>query len=254
MDGNEADRAEQDADPWARNARWWQEHFTGGADPEYEEQILPLAAEHLAGSRRVLDVGAGEGQVSRVAAGLEATPEFVVGVEPVASHLDLAAQRAGGPLYVRAAADALPIVDGGCDAVVICLVLEHVADHAPVIEDVARVLETGGRFLLFLNHPLLQAPGSGWIDDQVLGEQYWRVGGYLDVDVSTEEVAPGVTLPFVHRPLSEYVNTLAAHGLVVEHMAEPAPPPGFLARAPEYEQQAGFPRLLLIVARRSPRG
>ena len=43
--------------------------FTAGADAEYEEQILPLAAEHLDGCRRVLDVGAGEGQVARLAAG-----------------------------------------------------------------------------------------------------------------------------------------------------------------------------------------
>ena len=28
-------------------------------------------------------------------------------------------------------------------------------------------------------------------------------------DVSEEEVAPGVFLPFVHRPLSRYVNTMA---------------------------------------------
>jgi len=41
---------------WDRHARWWQSEFTAGADPEYEDQILPLVARHLAGSRRVLDV------------------------------------------------------------------------------------------------------------------------------------------------------------------------------------------------------
>ncbi|HLG00064.1 MAG TPA: hypothetical protein VI916_06310, partial [Acidimicrobiia bacterium] len=97
-----------------------------------------------------------------------------------------------------------------------------------------------------------QAPGSGWIDDHILDEQYWRVGGYLDVDVTMEEVAPGVVLPFVHRPLSQYINAMAEFGLVIERMEEPPPPPGFLARAPEYLQQAAIPRLLLIVARRTP--
>ena len=33
-----------------QNAGWWQEHFTDGADPEYEEQILPLVDVHLAGA------------------------------------------------------------------------------------------------------------------------------------------------------------------------------------------------------------
>ena len=41
---------EPDADLWEQNAQWWQEGFTDGADPEYEEQILPLAAECLAGA------------------------------------------------------------------------------------------------------------------------------------------------------------------------------------------------------------
>lgn len=47
---------------WERNAAWWQGAFTEGADPEYEEQILPLVAERLGGCRRVLEVGTGEGQ------------------------------------------------------------------------------------------------------------------------------------------------------------------------------------------------
>jgi hypothetical protein len=46
---------------WERNAAWWQGAFTEGADPEYEEQILPLVAERLGGCRRVLVVGTGEG-------------------------------------------------------------------------------------------------------------------------------------------------------------------------------------------------
>jgi excinuclease ABC subunit C len=53
--------------------------------------------------------------------------------------------------------------------------------------------EPGGRFLFFLNHPLLQTPNSGWIDDQVLDppEQYWRIGPYLVEDETIEEVEKG---------------------------------------------------------------
>jgi hypothetical protein len=112
------------------------------------------------------------------------------------------------------------------------------------------VLRPGGRFAFFLNHPLLQVPESGWVDDHVIDppEQYWRIGEYLVEDESVEEIAPGVHLPFIHRPLSRYVNALAANGLLVVRMEEPAPPPGFLAKAPEYEHAATIPRLLLLVA------
>jgi len=236
-------------DPWETHAGWWQDGFTDGADAEYEEQILPLAEEHLAGATHVLDVGTGEGQLARRAVGLGAR---VVGVDPTPSQVRAAAERGGGPSYARSGAEQLPFADGSFDAVVTCLVFEHLLDPEPPIREVARVLEPGGRFLFFLNHPLLQAPDSGWVDDQIMEppEQYWRVGAYLVEDVRDEEVAPGVVLPFVHRPLSRYLNLMVDAGLDLRRMLEPAPPPGFLARASEYRQAATIPRLLLLVAER----
>ncbi|MDQ3147888.1 MAG: class I SAM-dependent methyltransferase, partial [Actinomycetota bacterium] len=72
-------------DPWEANARWWQEGFTDGADAEYTEQILPLAAEHLGGARSVLDVGTGEGQLARLASGAGPV-DLVVGVDPTVAQ------------------------------------------------------------------------------------------------------------------------------------------------------------------------
>jgi SAM-dependent methyltransferase len=235
-------------DLWERNAGWWQEGFTDGADAEYEEQILPLARECLAGAKRVLDVGTGEGQIARLVAREGAA--LVVGVDPTIAQLKLAHERSGGACYARANADALPFPDHAFDAVVVCLVFEHIAEHEPAIAEISRVLEPGGRFAFFLNHPLLQAPNSGWIVDHILDEQYWRIGPYLLEDVSMEELAPGVVLPFVHRPLSQYVNAMAACGLLIDRMEEPMPPEGFLARAAEYRDAATIPRLLLMVARK----
>ncbi len=234
------------SDVWETHAAWWQKEFTGGADVEYEEQILPLAAEHLAGARRVLDLGCGEGQIARLACDKRA--ELVVGIDGSAAQIEEAVRRAGGPLYLLGRAERLPFPASAFDAVITCLVLEHLADLDAALDEVARVLAPGGRFLLFTNHPLFQTPGSGWIDDRVVDppEQYWRVGPYLPESVTVEEVDAGVKLPFFHRPLSRYVNGLAARGLVLAHMDEPAPPPGFVAAAPEYEGAATIPRLLLI--------
>jgi hypothetical protein len=95
-------------------------------------------------------------------------------------------------------------------------------------------------------------PNSGWIDDQFLDppEQYWRIGPYLVEDETIEEVEKDVFIPFIHRPLSRYVNALAGNGLLLEQMVEPAPPPGFLARAEEYEAASTIPRLLYLRTRK----
>lgn len=240
-------------DLWETHAEWWIDGFTAGADPEYEEQILPLAAAELAGAGRVLDVGCGDGQVSRLAAAGGAS--LVVGIDPTWNQVKVAHERGGGVHVSRAGADALPFADSTFDAVVACLVFEHIHDVDAAIAEVARVLRPDGRFCFFLNHPLLQTPGSGWIDDQVLDppEQYWRIGAYLVEDLSIEEVEKDVFIPFVHRPLSRYVNALCENGLLIERMLEPAPPPGFLARADEYLAASTIPRLLYLRSRKVPR-
>jgi SAM-dependent methyltransferase len=234
---------------WEAHTTWWVQGFTEGADAEYTEQIMPMAAAHLAGARSVLDIGCGEGQVARLAAGLLGV-ERVVGIDPTWAQLAVARERGGGVSYSQGVAASLPFPTASFDAAVACLVFEHIDDADAAIAEVGRVLAPGGRFLFFLNHPLLQTPGSGWIDDRILGEQYWRIGPYLVEDKTLEEVDKDVWIPFVHRPLSRYVNALVEAGLLITRMEEPAPPPGFLARAAEYAEAATIPRLLFLLCER----
>ncbi len=240
---------------WEAHAGWWQAEFTDGIDPEYTEQILPLIADQLteAGVRAeagaILDIGTGEGQVARF---LIERGHRVVGVDPVAAQIAEAGRRGGGGVYAMAAADRLPFPDGSFPGAVACLVYEHIDALDSAIAETARVLAPGGVFVFLLNHPLLQTPGSGWIDDQIIEppEQYWRIGPYLVESATIEEVQKEVFIRFIHRPLSRYVNALAANGLLVEQMLEPAPPDGFLAQAPQYESAATVPRLLALRCRR----
>lgn len=238
-----------DTDLWEQHAAWWQYEFTDGADPEYVEQILPLAESLFSGHGSVLDIGTGEGQIARL---LQTRGCDVVGIDPTHNQITEAVRRGGGPLYARAGAHRLPFDDAAFDAVVACLVFEHIEALDEALSEVARVLRPGGRFALFLNHPLLQTPGSGWIDDHMVDppEQYWRIGRYLRETENVEEVELGVFIPFIHRPLGRYVNAMADAGLVLRRLLEPPPPPGFLERAPGYVAAADVPRLLVLVAER----
>lgn len=236
-----------DNELWDKHAQWWLDGFTGGVDPEYEEQIIPLAREELAGFKKVLDVGCGDGQIARA---LAAQGSEVLGIDPTELHISVARERAGGPTYEIGSALHLPVEDSSQDAVVACLVFEHIDDVDTALSEVARVLKPEGQFSFFLNHPLLQTPGSGWIDDHIIDppEQYWRIGPYLVETESIEEVEKDVFIRFLHRPLSRYINSLIANGLVIERMLEPSPPMGFLERAPEYALAHTVPRLLYLRA------
>jgi SAM-dependent methyltransferase len=276
---------------WEVNAGWWQESFTEGADPEYREQIVPLLQDLLtaAAPATVLDVGCGEGQLSRVSARLPGV-RLVVGVDPTRAQLETARQRqpapgpvTGGPgadgpirgdetsnqvpvddgrvdrlantgpekvMYARGTATALPFPDGYFDAAFACLVFEHIEDVAAALAEAGRALAPGGTFILFMNHPLLQAPGSGWVDDDILGEQYWRIGPYLAENHAVEEVDKNIWIPFIHRPLSIYVNALVRAGLYITRMLEPPPPEGFLEKAAEYRRADAFPRLMVLEAKK----
>ena len=247
MTGN----ADDGGDLWEVHARWWQDDFTDGADPEYRSRSCrsprrtsPARDEcSTSAAARVRSRG------SRSAAGAS----LVVGVDPTGRRSSSRPSGAGDRCTGAASASALPFADASFDAVVACLVFEHIDEVDDAIAEVGRVLVAGGRFLFFLNHPLLQTPNSGWIDDQMLDppEQYWRIGAYLVEDRTIEEVEKDVFIPFVHRPLSRYVNAMAAAGLVVRRMDEPAPPPGFLARAAEYAAAATIPRLLFLRAEKT---
>jgi SAM-dependent methyltransferase len=241
---------------WDEHAEWWRRTFTKGADPEYDGEIIPIVVRELGECRRILDIGCGEGQVARalvdVAPGRRAP--VVVGLDP--SYLQirnaLVEPSGSGLSYLQGAGERLPFPDEAFDGAFCCLSIEHADDPDAVLAEAARVLAPGGRFLLLINHPIHQGPDSGFIDDRILGERYWRVGPYLRESVIVEEVDADVSIPFSHRPLHRYINPLAALDVVMTAMFEPPPIPEFLLGSIEPEFEAWIPRLLAMRFERRP--
>src|SRR5262245_28987324 len=104
-------RADSSPQDWDQVAGWWQENFSQGADPEYEEQILPLVVELVGTARRIVEVGTGEGQVARALAGAGTPRRTVLGVDVTRNQLVAAVERGGGPAYVQSSAERLPVAD-----------------------------------------------------------------------------------------------------------------------------------------------
>jgi SAM-dependent methyltransferase len=101
---------------------------------------------NVAAGERVLDVGCGDGAF---ASALVAAGVSVAGADVARSALARAALRApGAELGLIEAGEPWPFEDGAFDAVWAGEVLEHVADTAPWLSELRRVLRPGGRLLL----------------------------------------------------------------------------------------------------------
>ncbi len=107
-----------------------------------------------------------------------------------------------------------PLPDASADVVVDSLVLEHVADLAPVYAEAARVLRAGGQLYLCELHPYRQ----------------WRGGQAHFSDAATGET---VYVPARVHSVSEHVNGGLAAGFALRHLGEwvePGAAPGALPR------------------------
>ena len=101
-----------------------------------------LSAARVGPGARVLDVGAGTGELASRA---EALGAEVTAVDPDPGMLDLAASVLGGGRVQRAALPDLPFADDTFDAVLANFVVNHVRDPRAGVRELARVTAAGGR-------------------------------------------------------------------------------------------------------------
>jgi SAM-dependent methyltransferase len=104
---------------------------------------------------RVIDIGCGEGQLTRALAKLGA---HVTGYDPFIAETEPVAHGAGTYRLAKASADAIPEPDGAADLVLFVFSLHHVpaAKLAGALAEARRVLRPSGR--LYVAEPLAQGP------------------------------------------------------------------------------------------------
>ncbi len=206
-------------------AEWYDQWL--GAHAMRDDPYFP-AAEALMGDvagLRICDLACGQGRVARHLADHGAR---VVGVDlsarllAIARRLEAAEPR--GIEYLRADARTLDgVADASFDGVLCFMALMDIADLAPTLRTVARVLRPGGWFVFALLHPCYHTSRSGEIETP---EGALRtVGGYFEEGYwrsDTRKGPPGKVGAY-HRTLSTYVNALANAGLTLERLSEPRP-------------------------------
>jgi len=139
--------------------------------------------------RRVLDLGAGTGKLTRTLLDVAGPAVEVVAVDPDAAMLDrlTTAVPAGSRVRPRTgSAERLPLAEASVDAV-LCAQAWHWVDPAAAVPEVARVLRPGGVLGLLWN---LRDERTDWV------AAFGQASGTTETAVDDPELSPGFEPPF----------------------------------------------------------
>ena len=242
---------------WDHVAAWydgWVGHrgsryHVGRAIPAAIDLLDPLPGEHI------LDVGAGQGVLAPHVASRGAR---YTGVDASPRLIEIARRRHGrdGRFLVGDARDltnGTGLHAGSTDAVVFILSLQDMDPLQSILASAAHVLRRESRIVLVMTHPAFRQPRhSGWGFDPGRKLTYRRIDAYLTpMAVPMKDLGDGRPTRSFHRPLSTYVNGLAAVGYAVDAMLElPDLPQGTRPRrgTPDTRAEAEIPMFLTIRA------
>ena len=204
----------------------------------YDEQRNPLVAASAwamaqapldVAGKAVIELGCGTGR--HAPALLAAGAASYTGVDASAGMLARAHQRLAGERvrWIEAELSAIPVAAAGHDVALVVLVLEHLADLAPLAAELARVLAPGGALRIVDIHPELVARGTG--------------AHFHDGDDE-------VWFTSVRHELGAMIAALQHAGLAVTACRQLAAEGDLLAAVPRLAKHAGQPVLIDVEARR----
>jgi SAM-dependent methyltransferase len=208
---------EDQAENWLAWAR------TPGHDAfwHYRDAFFPLVPRP---GRRTLEVGCGEGRVTR---DLAARGHRVVGLDCSPALLRHAVAADAGGCYVRADGAALPFADAAFDLVVAYNSLMDVEDMPGSVREAARVLDAGGRLCFCVTHPFMDA---GHFASREPDAPFVVAGSYLGPrrPYAGTFFRAGLTITFRGwcYPLEAYARAFEDAGFLVEALREPTDPRG----------------------------
>lgn len=225
---------------WDPVAGWYTGWVGAEGSDHHRRLAIPALLDLLqpAAGEQVLDVGCGPGVL---APHVDRAGARYTGVDASRKLIRFARQHHGahGRFLVGDAtrlAESTELEAGGYDAAAFLLSIQDIDPLEDALASAAWALRAGGRVVLLMTHPCFRIPrqsGWGWDDKRQL--RFRRVDSYLGrLAVPMKAHAGGGATRSYHRPLSAYVNGLAACGQYVDRIREipkPSDAPGPHARA-----------------------
>ncbi|MBI5140034.1 MAG: methyltransferase domain-containing protein [Candidatus Vogelbacteria bacterium] len=223
---------------WGRVANWYDELL--GKDGSYQaDVILPsvLRLLDIKNGETVLDLATGQGFFARHFRDLGAkviASDVSHELIDIARKADLsqgngkdlpAGRQESIKYFIEASNNLNFLPDGSVDKIAIILALQNIEDISGTFTECFRVLKSGGRLVLVINHPALRVPKeSSWGFDEKGDVQFRRVDRYLSEFKVAIKMHPGekdspFTVSF-HRPLQYYFKMLCSAGFLVKNLEE----------------------------------
>lgn len=205
------DRWEEQASNWIRWARepgfdtYWRFHreaFLGSLPPP---------------GRLTLDVGCGEGRVTR---DLRALGHRVIGFDPSPSMIAAARDADAHGEYVEASASEMPLQDGSADLVISFMSLMDMDDMAGGVSEMARVLGRDGLLVAAVVHPVNSA---GQFVPRDADEAPFVIESYLEARPYTDYLErDGLEMTFhsLHHTLEDFSHAFEAGGFLIQRVRE----------------------------------
>jgi SAM-dependent methyltransferase len=234
-------------DGWEAEAGKWAEFArTPGHDSSHDDINLPALRELLPQpGKRTLDLGCGEGRLSRF---LRSLGHRVAGADASPTMVRLAAGHPDHEPAVVADAAALPFGDATFDLVVAYMCLHDMDQMPQAVAEAVRVLERGGRLCASIPHPVNSA---GVFQGRDGDAPFLIEGSYLDA-APADWVAErgGIQLTFYseHRPIEAYSRALEGAGLLTEAIRETRAPDAVVAGNPGQRRWQRIPLFLHVRA------
>jgi SAM-dependent methyltransferase len=212
-----------DHEHWSRVAsEWiaWARAPNHDAFWAYRESLIAFVGR---GEGEALDVGCGEGRVSRA---LKACGYRVTASDPVRELVKAAKEARSADTYAIASGTDLPFGDARFDLVMAYNVLMDVEDVPAILKEIRRVLRPAGTLVISIVHPFsdrgrfaaMEVTAPFVIQDAYLGWKRFE---------GTEE-RNGLRMHFAgwSRPLEAYTTALEDAGLAITSLREPVPDAG----------------------------
>jgi len=212
-----------DYEHWARVAGAWIAWARAPDHDEFWAYRDALMAFVGRGAGEALEVGCGEGRVSRA---LKACGYRVTASDPVRALVDAAREAGSADEYAVASGSDLPFADARFDLVMAYNVLMDVDDVAGTVKEIRRVLRPGGVLVISIVHPFSD---RGRFASREVDSPFVVQGSYFGskrFEDTTERNGLRMRFAGWSRPLEGYATALEDAGFAITSVREPVPRDG----------------------------